>query len=339
LPAGAALAVQGRAGSDIAGLAVYTCTGGILLGKKVLVVDDDPNVGLLISAVLKKYNYSVTTFCHGEEVLSFLKDNKPDLILLDLRMPGIDGYTLCKRIREAPDTRDIPVIILSGVSEVDARINTIELGADDFITKPFDVRELRARINRILKRKSADTALNPLTRLPGSPAIEEEVTRRIAAEEPFAFSYVDADNFKAYNDVYGYAKGDEVIKRIALLLAEKAKAVAGHDYFVGHVGGDDFVLITSPEVCETAARAVTEDFDRFIPDFYNEADRKRGFITTMDRKNKTKDFPIMSLTVAIVAPHTQRHYAKIVESAAELKHYAKELPSRRGSIFVRDRRI
>lgn len=307
--------------------------------KKILVVDDDPNVGLLISAVLKKYNYSVATFSRGEEVLTYLRDNKPDLILLDLRMPGLDGYALCRSIREAPDTRDIPVIILSGVAEVDARINTIELGADDFITKPFDVRELRARINRILKRKSADTALNPLTRLPGSPAIEEEVLHRIAEERPFAFCYVDADNFKAYNDVYGYAKGDEVIKRIAQLLIEKARAVAGQDYFVGHVGGDDFVLITSPDAAEPAAKAVTEEFDRLIQDFYSDDDRGRGFITTMDRKNQTRDFPIMSLTVAIVAPRSQRHYAKIVESAAELKRYAKDMSGRKGSIYVRDRRI
>ncbi|HAT72064.1 MAG TPA: diguanylate cyclase response regulator [Elusimicrobia bacterium] len=311
-----------------------------MLAKKVLVVDDDPNVGLLISAVLKKYNYAVTTLYHGEEVLSFLRDNKPDLILLDLRMPGIDGYALCKRIREAPETRDIPVVILSGVAEMDAKVNTIELGADDFITKPFDVRELRARVNRILKRKSADTALNPLTRLPGSPAIEEEVMRRVADEEPFAFCYVDADNFKAYNDVYGYAKGDEVIKRIAALLAEKAREAAGDDYFVGHVGGDDFVLVTGQDAAEPAAKAITEEFDRVIPEFYNEADRKRGFITTMDRKNKTRDFPIMSLTVAIVAPKTQqKHYAKIVECAAELKHYAKDLGTRHGSIYVRDRRL
>jgi len=310
-----------------------------LQGKKVLVVDDDPSVGLLISAVLKKYNYSVTTLYHGEEVLVFLKDNKPDLILLDLRMPGIDGYALCKRIREVPDTRDIPIIILSGVSEVEARVNTIELGADDFITKPFDVRELRARINRILKRKSADTALNPLTRLPGSPAIEEEVLRRVAEEIPFAFCYVDADNFKAYNDVYGYAKGDDVIKSIARLLAEKTKALAGLDYFVGHVGGDDFVYLAAPDAAEAAAKAITEEFDRIIPGFYSEADRDRGYITTMDRKNQTRDFPIMTLTVAIVAPRTQRHYAKIVESAAELKRYAKDLADRKGSIFVKDRRI
>ncbi len=310
-----------------------------MLGKKILVVDDDPNVGLLVSAVLKKYNYSVSTLYDGSEVLDFLRNNKPDMILLDLRMPGIDGYSLCKRIRETPDTRDIPIVILSGVAEIDAKVDTIELGADDFITKPFDVRELRARVNRILKRKSADTALNPLTRLPGSPAIEEDVSRRLADDESFAFCYIDADNFKAYNDVYGYAKGDEVIKRIARLLAETAKALAGENYFLGHVGGDDFVLITPQEASEPVARAVTEEFDRLIPSFYSEADRGRGYITTMDRKNKTRDFPIMSLTVAIVAPRTQKHYAKIVENAAELKHYAKELPSRRGSIFVKDRRI
>ena len=310
-----------------------------MAGKKVLVVDDDPNVGLLISAVLKKYNYAVTTLYGGSEVLAFLKDNTPDLILLDLRMPGIDGYALCKRIREAPATRDIPVIILSGVSEVDARVTTIELGADDYITKPFDVRELRARINRILKRKSEDTSLNPLTKLPGSPAIEEEVLRRLQGKEPFAFCYVDADNFKAYNDVYGYAKGDEVIKTIASLLLGKAKETSGEDYFVGHVGGDDFVLITSSEKAEPAAKAITEEFDRLILDFYTPEDRARGFITTLDRSNNTRQFPLMSLTVAIVAPRTQQHYAKIVESAAELKRYGKDLSARRGSIYVKDRRI
>lgn len=308
-------------------------------GKKVLVVDDDPNVGLLVSAVLKKHNYSVTTLSDSSGVMEYLRDNKPDIILLDLRMPGLDGYALCKKVREMPDTRDIPIIVLSGVSETDAKVDSIELGADDFITKPFDVRELRARVNRLLNRKNSDTALNPLTRLPGNPAIEEEVQRRLAKEEPFAFCYVDADNFKAYNDVYGYAKGDDVIKSIAALLIDKARALSGGNYFVGHVGGDDFVLITSPEDCEPVAKAITEDFDRTILSFYSEADRNRGFITTMDRKNKTRDFPIMSLTVAIVAPKTQKHYAKIVESAAELKHYGKEIAARKGSIYLRDRRI
>jgi len=307
--------------------------------KTIIIVDDDPNVGLLVSAVLKKYDYTVVSFNSGAEMLEFLQTKKPDLILLDLRMPGPDGYALCKRVRENPDTRDIPIIILSGVSEVDARISAIELGADDFITKPFDVRELRARVNRLIKRKTADTALNPLTRLPGSPAIEEEVHKRLAAGDVFAFLYIDADNFKSYNDVYGYAKGDEVIKHISALLAREARKHSPKNYFVGHIGGDDFVLLLGIPEAEKTAKAITEEFDRTIPSFYTETDRARGFITTADRKNKTTDFQIMSLTIGIIVPKGIKHYGKIAQTAAELKHYAKTLPNRRGSIYIKDRRL
>ena len=310
-----------------------------MTNKTVLVVDDDPNVGLLISAVLKKFNYTVVTLYNGDEVLRFLDNDKPDLILLDLRMPGIDGYALCKRIRENPDTHGVPIIILSGVSEMDAKVSTIELGADDFITKPFDVRELRARVNRIIKRKSADVSLNPLTHLPGSPAIEEDVLKRMKAGTPFAFAYIDADNFKAYNDVYGYAKGDEVLKHIASVISDAAKAHAAPDYFLGHVGGDDFVLVTRPELIEAAGEQITREFDRTIPDFYTPEDRERGYIVTLDRKNKSRHFPIVTLTVAVIIPKALRHYGKLVETAAELKHYGKELAGRKGSIFVRDRRL
>jgi len=307
--------------------------------RTILVVDDDPNVGPLISAVLKKYDYTVVTLYDGDEVLRYLAGNKPDLILLDLRMPGLDGYSLCKSIRVNPDTRDIPIIILSGVSETDAKVNTIELGADDFVTKPFDVRELRARINRIIMRKSADTALNPLTHLPGSPAIEEYIQKRIAADTPFAFAYIDADNFKAYNDVYGYAKGDVVIQHIASIISETAKKRAGGDYFLGHVGGDDFVLVTGPETIEETGGEAAREFDRTITGFYTPEDRERGFIVTLDRKNKTRTFPIMSLTIAVVIPKALRHYGELVKTAAELKRYAKDLSGRKGSICVRDRRI
>ncbi|MBI4800898.1 MAG: response regulator [Elusimicrobia bacterium] len=311
-----------------------------MLNKTVLVVDDDPNVGLLISAVLKKYNYNVVTLHSGEEVFNFLSGSKPDLILMDLRMPGLDGYALCKNIRANPDTHDIPIVILSGVSEVEAKVSTIELGADDFITKPFDVGELRARINRIIKRKTTDVSLNPLTRLPGSPAIEEEVTRRLAAGASFAFAYIDADNFKAYNDVYGYAKGDSVIKRIAALVADTAKIRSGPDYFLGHIGGDDFILITAPDKIESAAHTIAEEFDRQILSFYTDEDRGKGYITTLDRNNRTRNFPIMSLTIAVIIPRgVIKHYAKIVETAAELKRYAKDLRDRKGSIFIKDRRL
>lgn len=304
----------------------------------VLVVDDDPNVGLVISAILKKYNYDVITLFSGHEVLDFLQTKKPELILLDLKMPGIDGYTLCKQIRENPQTHNIPIVILSGVSEVEAKVSVIELGADDFITKPFDIQELRARVNRIIKRKKIDSSLNPLTHLPASPAIQEEVQKRLNKSEKFAFAYIDADYFKAYNDVYGYTRGDEVIKKIANIILDKTNAFPDSDSFVGHIGGDDFVLITRPEDIESISKLIIEEFDKEIPSFYNEEDRKNGYITTSDRKHKILHFPIMSISIAIIVPKVLKHYAKIVETATELKRYAKGLPDRKGSIFIKDRR-
>jgi diguanylate cyclase (GGDEF)-like protein len=307
--------------------------------KKILVVDDDPNVGLLVSAVLKKYDYSVTPLSSGEQALELLRTLKPDLILLDLRMPGMDGYALCRKIRDNRATADIPIIILSGVSEVDARVNTIELGADDFITKPFDMRELRARVNRIIKRKVSDTALTPLTGLPGGPLIEEEAQKRLSAGEDFSFAYVDIDNFKAYNDVYGYAKGDEVIKKLAAVMQDKIREISDPQRcFIGHIGGDDFVFMSPQEEGEALAGAVAAEFDRQIPYFYTPEHRMQGYISTTDRKNRQRRFPIMSISIALIAPHSTRHYAKLVEKAAEIKRYLKDMPGRKGSAFHKDRR-
>jgi diguanylate cyclase (GGDEF)-like protein len=306
--------------------------------KRILIVDDDPNVGLLISAILKQQDFKVTPLYNGDEVLDFLKNEIPDLILLDLKMPGIDGFSLCKKIRETQKTKNIPIIILSGVSQVETKINTIELGADDFITKPFDVGELRARINRILLRKKADIAVNPLTQLPGSPAIQEETLSRTKNSEDFGFAYIDVDNFKAYNDVYGYAKGDDIIRAIAHILNEKIRQFPKAKSFVGHIGGDDFVFISDEEYIEPISKNIVEEFDSQIKSFYKPEHLKKGHITIPDRKGNVKNFPIMTLTVAIVVPKNIKHYAKLVEKAAELKGYVKKLPGRDGSIYFRDRR-
>ena len=161
----------------------------------------------------------------------------------------------------------------------------------------------------------------------------------MASGTPFAFAYIDADNFKAYNDVYGYAKGDTVIKHIASVLSDAAKAHAARDYFLGHVGGDDFVLVTKPEFLDAVGGEIVSKFDKTIASFYTEKDRQRGHIVTMDRKNKTRNFPIISLTIAVIIPKALMHYGKLVETAAELKHYAKEFPDRKGSICVKDRRF
>ena len=306
--------------------------------KTILIVDDDPNVGLLISAILKQQDFNVTPLYNGDEVLEFLKNKTPDLILLDLKMPGIDGFALCKKIRETQKTKNIPIIVLSGVSTVETKIMTIELGADDFITKPFDVGELRARINRIIMRKKVDTSLNPLTHLPGSPAIQDETVTRTKKSEKFAFAYIDVDNFKAYNDVYGYAKGDNVIRVIADILNDKIIQFPSAKSFIGHIGGDDFVFISNEKDIEAISKNIIAEFDAKIKAFYRSEHLKKGYITIPDRKGETKNFPILSLTIAIIVPTNIKHYARLVEKAAELKSYAKKSLKRKGSIYFRDRR-
>ncbi|MCK5357375.1 MAG: response regulator [Elusimicrobiales bacterium] len=306
--------------------------------KRILIVDDDPNVGLLVSAILKQQGFKVVPLYNGDEVLDFLKKEIPDLILLDLKMPGIDGFALCKKIRETQKTKNIPIIILSGVSKVETKINTIELGADDFITKPFDVGELRARINRILMRKKTDISLNPLTQLPGSPTIQDETLTRTKNSEDFGFAYIDVDNFKAYNDVYGYAKGDDIIRAIANILNDKIRQFPQAKSFIGHIGGDDFVFISDEEHIDSISKDIVAEFDSKIKDFYKPEHLKTGHITIPDRKGTIRNFPIMTLTIAIIVPKNIKHYAKLVEKAAELKGYAKKLSGRKGSIYFRDRR-
>jgi len=307
--------------------------------KRIVVVDDDPNLGLIVSVLFKNFNYEIISLFTGAELLDYVHGNKPDLILLDLKLPDSNGFELCKKLRDNPYISDVPIIIVSGVAEVDSRVDLIETGADDYISKPFDVRELRARVNRIMKRKKIDISLNPLTSLPGSPAIEEFARKKMVSNSNFGFAYIDADNFKAYNDVYGYAKGDEVIKYIAKICIQNAKKISPSDYFVGHIGGDDFVLISDPSKTENIVKEIIKNFDSTIKDFYSEEDQKNGFIKTLDRQNNMRTFPIMTLSIALVIPSKPTHYAKIIENAFEIKRYLKTFKDKKESFYHRDRRI
>lgn len=309
--------------------------------RTILVVDDDTNVGLIISVILKNLNYSIENIYNGKELLNYLsKKNKPSLILLDLKLPDIDGYELCKKIRENPNTSDIPIIILTGVDDMESKLKLLDIGADDYIEKPFDVRELRIRVKRLLKRKEHDSSVNPLTKLPGTPLIEEYARKKLEAGEKFSFSYVDIDNFKAYNDVYGYTRGDEVIIYLSDMLNKTLQDLNLNEYFLGHVGGDDFVIITPIDKINEILDKITYNFDREILSFYNEEHVKQGYITTKDRMNNLRQFPLMTISVAVVNVFKPINYAKIIEKIFEIKRYLKSNPdAKKKSTYHIDRRI
>lgn len=276
---------------------------------KILIADDEAPICRLLRRVLARYEVLVAAT--GDEALKQAREAQPDLILLDVHLPGKDGLEVLAELRGDSRTRLVPVIIVTSDAEPDDCVRGLDQGADGYVVKPFNPTELSARVDSLLRRARSDLAANPLTRLPGSPSIEEEVSRRLAAGKPFAFLYADIDRFKAYNDAHGYAQGDEVIRETAELLAEAAAAEPAADAFIGHVGGDDFVLICATDSAERVARHATALFDRAI-----------------------RSGP--SLSIGGVMRSLTR-YGNLVRIAAEVKARLKARPAGGSSAFAFDR--
>jgi len=308
--------------------------------KTLLVADDDKTFHRIISRVFANTEWQVKTAEDGVAALESIVAHMPDVILLDLNMPRLGGRELLSRIRGNPRLAMIPVIILSGNGAPQEQAMEFGLGADDFISKPFNTRELVARVESAVRRARRMLSANPLTFLPGGPAIEEEAARRIKAGDPLAFFYIDIDNFKAYNDSYGYLNGDNAIKSLAGLLTDLENDFTDDDIFLGHIGGDDFTVMVNPRRAEEMARTLAAGFDAMAAGFYSEADRTRGFITATDRSGEIRDFPLMTLSIAIATNEKRSldHYAKIVDIASEMKRYLKSLKNRSGSVYLKDRR-
>jgi diguanylate cyclase (GGDEF)-like protein len=309
------------------------------LGHRVLVVDDDRNLRKIISTNLELAGYLVETAADGREALVKIEGNIPDLLLLDLMMPFMDGYEVARRVRSHPNPTiaNVPIIILTAKGETEDKLRGFEAGADDYITKPFGPRELLARVRAKIRRVEVDSSLSPLTRLPGNLAIEGELRKRIEDNVPFAVLYLDLDNFKAFNDVYGFTHGDEAIQLVARVSVDVVRRRGAAADFVGHIGGDDFIIATEAVRAEEIAQQIIDEFDRNIRTLYSPKDLRQGYIETRDRRGTLNRFPIMSLSIAVVSneTHTLNNYAQIGETAAELKRYAKSVA---GSVYVKDKR-
>ncbi|HAX61300.1 MAG TPA: hypothetical protein DCX95_01895 [Elusimicrobia bacterium] len=302
---------------------------------RILVIDDEISTAELLEVNLKSAGYKVEAAFDGEKALELIERGKFDLIILDIMIPKIDGYEICRRLRKKDTTMLTPIIVLSAKNKPVDKIAGLKLGADEYVTKPFDVEELITRIDSILKRTGHILSANPLTELPGNISIMQDVNRRLKNKETFAFVYLDIDNFKAYNDKYGFEKGDDVIKSTAGIIKQ---CVSGDD-FIGHIGGDDFILICAAGKVEIICRDIVDLFDKKIPQFYDIKDRERGFIVEKDRRGQSQQFPLMTLSIGITTNESEDmdHYGKIVEAATEMKKYAK-LKEKKKSFFVKDKR-
>ena len=304
---------------------------------KILIIDDDPDIRDVLNITLTEEGFDVTEAPNGEEGLKLALKRTPDLIIVDYKMPKMDGRQLCKEIKKDILLSHMPIIMLTGKSDVSDKIGGIESGADDYVVKPFEPKELLARIRMIIRRSERDLEANPLTRLPGNVSILRKLQERIDEQSPIAVCYVDLDKFKAYNDKYGFEHGDEIIKETARILIRTTQIKGNPTDFIGHIGGDDFVIITTPKKTDDLCTDIISGFDQMAPYFYSAQDRKTGFIITKDRKGQEQKVPLLSISIGVVSNEKRKisHVAEIGEVGAELKKQAK---AKEGSAYVKDQR-
>jgi len=304
---------------------------------RVLLAEDQTELLLLMKETVEAAGFKVSIAHDGQEALKVIFETHPDIVVLDYTMPVKDGLTVAQDLKNNPLFAHIPIIICTAHSEKATKMKGLSMGIDDYLIKPVDTDELVARIRMILKRNKQVLDTNPLSKLPGNPSIQARVEREIQRGLEFAVLYLDLNNFKAYNDIYGFDAGDRILKATANLLVKFTIQNENSRDFIGHIGGDDFIIVTDFERSEKLAETIVSSFDEISPSFYTKEDRERGYIISTDRQNTVKKFPFLGIAIGIV--HNKLRplvsFAQVSNIGTELKKAAK---ARDKSAYIMDRR-
>ncbi len=307
------------------------------MGFKILVIDDESFLREMLQDIFTLAGYSVITAKDGKEGLSKVYSENPDFVILDCSMPEMDGFEVLSALRKESRFVNLPVMMFTALSGETEQIKGLTLGADDYITKPFKTSVLLTKVKNILDRKKQSLDVNPLTALPGNLSIKDNVERKIAEKVLFSLLYIDLSNFKSFNDKYGFSRGDEVIKFTAKVLEKSVKNHGDSSDFIGHIGGDDFVIISCVKNNINIAENVIKSFDEGVRQFYDDDDLKQGFIVSTDRNDNISQFPVITISISIITTDTANlvNFDEISKRASELKKIAKK---NNGSSFVFERR-
>ncbi len=306
----------------------------------ILVVEDEPLIAGLLRETLSFEGYTPIIAHTGEEAVHIALRETPHLVILDIMLPGMDGFEVVKALRANLKTAHIPVIMLSARHDTADKVRAFEHRVDDYLTKPFNNDELLARIRTQL-RHVQENWLHPLTGLPGGVQVERAILAMLEQGAPWSLLYLDLNNFKAYNDAYGFLRGNEMIRVVARISLEFVRRLGNETDFVGHVGGDDFVVATTPDRAVPICEALMSAFDRSSPRFYNEEDRLRGAMVSSDRRGNACLYPLVGLSIGVVTNQYRPIHSieEVSRVAAEVKKKAKEVEhsayyiDRRGSAY------
>ena len=304
--------------------------------EKILLADDSHAIRFLVSEILTKAGFTVIEAQDGQEALEKTYKENPDLLILDYEMPKKTGFDVVKEVRSRTGYLHTPIIIFTANTEKNTKLEGLGLDIDDYLTKPADEDEIVARVKLLLKRSQQKMDSNPLTHLPGNPSIQARVEREIASQKPFAVLYCDLNNFKSFNDKYGFEAGDRVLKATADIIVNAAKE--DPQSFVGHIGGDDFIVVCSFDKAERIAKEIAAQLDKTAPSFYSPEDLAQGYMLSTNRKGEEEKFPFLAIGIGIVH-NTKRaltSFAMVSSIGSELKCLAKQ--HEEGSYYVLDRR-
>jgi diguanylate cyclase (GGDEF)-like protein len=305
--------------------------------ETLLVVDDDVDIVRFIQMNLKIEGFDVLIASDGDEALELIEKHQPALAIVDWMMPKVDGLELIKRVRANPFTSSMPIILLTARGRTTDKVIGLNAGSDDYLVKPFDTMELVARVRSTLRRTQEYREVSPLTGLPGNNRILMEIGERARGGDDYAVCYMDIDRFKSVNDRYGFARGDEFIAALARSLHRAVTTTEGPPAFIGHVGGDDFVVVCGPEQVRPLTEKTVVDFEQSADALYDPEDAARGHIVLKSRRGEPQQANLVTLSIG-VAFSVAREWSdprEIVAVASDMKTVAKKFP---GSYVAFDRR-
>jgi len=290
------------------------------MGKaRLMIVEDDVDISNMLRIYFSSQGYDVVAALRGGDALEKTRQSMPHLIILDIMLPDINGYEVCRQLRTTTRTSHIPVIFLTQKDERSDRLQGLELGADDYITKPFDIDELKLRVQNAIARSERESLTDPQSGLPAGRMIEDQLRRMIRQPKGWALMDMRINSFDPFKNLYGFIAANEVLRFTAMLIGEVVDELGTQNDFLGHAGGDNFILISTDERVQALKQRLKSRFKEEVQIHYNFMDRQQGYIVAPDENGRQVESPLMSLAVGVVSPVT--HYfadiREITEIAAE----------------------
>ena len=284
----------------------------------LLVVEDDYDISEMLRMYFTGQGYEVTVVSNGSDALSSTHQSIPNLIILDIILPDMDGYTICQELRTRPRTSHIPIIFLTQKDERSDRISGLELGADDYITKPFDIEELKLRVQNAIARAERDNLVDPRTGLPTGKHVKERLSQLLFADR-WALLDCRISHFEGYKDIYSFVAGDEVLAGTASLLQSVLSELEREQDFIGHAGGGNFIIVSDVDIAHKLSQEIKQRFNSKVDDYYSEEDRKRGYMMPPEGTGMTT--PLMKMTVGVISSEgvTFTDLRELTEAALEAR--------------------